>query len=70
MTPAYVFEKIFTNSLLIFFFYSCFATLIVSFSYLISEEIHRILEERREEKELQERSTRPVDAVIDEVYEM
>jgi len=70
MTPTYVIETIFTSSLLIFFFYSCFATLIVCLAYLISEEVHRVLEERREEMELQARLTGPVDAVVDEVYEM
>lgn len=69
MTLAYVFNTVLNSSILIFFFYTCFAALAICFAYFIEEEVQRIRDERREQRELLERSTRPLDIVVDEIYE-
>jgi len=62
-------EYDFTSSVLIFFFYICFATLILSLGYLIKQEVKRIIQEKREQRDLLLRSQRPLDVVVDEIYE-
>jgi len=69
MTVAFMIDKVLTSSILIFFFYTCFATLALCVAYFINEEVREFLEEKREQRELLERSNRSVDAVVDEIYE-
>ena len=70
MTFAYVVEKILTSSMLIFFFYCCFATLTLCLAYLIEQEVQKIMAEKREQRELQRRlGGAAIDPVVDEIYE-
>lgn len=66
MTLAYVTNMVLTNSLLLFVVYSCCATLILSLAYLIGQEVQKIKEQKREEREMLERCTRPGQAAVDE----
>jgi hypothetical protein len=69
MTVAFMIDNILTNSMLIFFFYTCFATLALCIAYFIEQEVREFLDEKREQRELLERSNRPADAVVNELYE-
>ena len=69
MTFAYVISTILTSSILIIVFYTCFVTLILCLAYLITEEVHRIMDDKREQEELMKRSERPIDTIVDEIYE-
>ena len=70
MTLSYVIDKVLTSSLLIFFFYSCFATLVLCITYFIGEEVQRIMAEKREQQELESRlQGAAIDPVVDELYE-
>ena len=69
MTVAFMIDKVLTSSILIFFFYTCFATLALCIAYFIEQEVREFLEEKREQRELLERSNRPADAVVNELYE-
>jgi hypothetical protein len=70
MTFSYVIDKVLTSSLLIFFFYSCFATLVLCIAYFIEEEVQGIMAEKREQQELESRLTgSAIDPVVDELYE-
>ncbi len=70
MTLSYVIDKVLTSSLLIFFFYSCFATLVLCIAYFIGEEVQRIMAEKHEQQELESRlKGSAIDPVVDELYE-
>lgn len=69
MTVAFMIDKVLTSSILIFFFYTCFATLALCIAYFIDQEVREFLDEKREQRELLERSNRPADAVVNELYE-
>ena len=70
MTFSYVIDKVLTSSLLIFFFYSCFATLVLCIAYFIEEEVQGIMAEKREQQELESRlKGSAIDPVVDELYE-
>ncbi len=69
MTVAFMIDKVLTSSILIFFFYTCFATLALCIAYFIEQEVREFLDEKREQRELLERSNRPADAVVNELYE-
>ncbi|MBT8359975.1 MAG: hypothetical protein KJO32_03385 [Deltaproteobacteria bacterium] len=69
MTSAFLIDKVLTNSILILFFYTCFATLALCIAYFIDEEVKEFINETREKRELLKRSSRPMDAVVDEIYE-
>lgn len=69
MTFAYVMNTVLTSSILVFVLYTCFVTLILCLWYLIEEESQRIIEQKREQRELLGRSERSIDAVVDEIYE-
>ena len=70
MTVAYVIDKVLTSSMLIFFFYSCFATLILCLAYLIEQEVQKIMADKHEQRELQGRLRgAAIDPVVDEIYE-
>ena len=70
MTFSYVIDKVLTISLLIFFFYSCFATLVLCIAYFIGEEVQGIMAEKREQQELESQLTgSAIDPVVDELYE-
>ena len=70
MTLSYVIDKVLTSSILILFFYSCFATLVLCIAYLTAEEMRRIIAEKREQRELESRlKGSAIDPVVDELYE-
>ena len=69
MTFAYVMNTVLTSSILVFVLYTCFVTLILCLWYLIEEEAQRIIDQKREQRELLGRSERSIDAVVDEIYE-
>jgi len=69
MSAAYVFDTVLTSSLLIFFFYICFATLIICFAYLLEDEIREFFKSKRERRIVRGRSEQPVDAVVDDIYD-
>jgi len=69
MTFAYVMNTVLTSSILVFVLYTCFVTLVLCLWYLIEEESQRIIEQKREQRELLGRSERSIDAVVDEIYE-
>lgn len=69
MTFAYAMNTVLTSSILVFVLYTCFVTLILCLWYLIEEESQRIIEQKREQRELLGRSERSIDAVVDEIYE-
>ena len=69
MTFAYVMNTVLTSSILLFVLYTCFVTLVLCLWYLIEEESQRIIEQKREQRELLGRSERSIDAVVDEIYE-
>jgi hypothetical protein len=70
MTFSYVIDKVLTSSILIFFFYSCFATLVLCIAYFIEEEVQKIMAEKREQKEVESRlKGLAIDPVVDELYE-
>jgi DNA integrity scanning protein DisA with diadenylate cyclase activity len=69
MTFEYVIDTVLNSSILILIFYACSAILVLSFAYLIEEEVRTVRDKKREQRELLERSERSIDAVIDEIYE-
>lgn len=69
MIIADMLDTILTSSLLIFFYYMCFATLILCIAYFINEEVKRILDEKRKQRELELRLNGvDIDPVVDELY--
>ena len=69
MTFAYVMNTVLTSPILVFVLYICFVTLILCLWYLFQEEAQRIIDQKREQRELLGPSERLLDAVVDEIYE-
>lgn len=68
MTLAYVTNMVLTSSVLLFVIYSCLATLILCLAYLIEQEVQKVREQKREEREMLERSQRPAHAAAEQMY--
>ncbi len=70
MILADMLDTILTSSLLIFFYYMCFATIALCIAYFINEEVQRILDKKRKQRELELRLTGvDIDPVVDTLYQ-
>ena len=69
MSGAYILDKVLNSSLLILFFYTCFATLILCLAYLLEEEVKKLVRTKRERRTIRRQSAGPVDAVVDDIYD-